>query len=114
MTKQEMETLVERQLEAYNRHDLDAFCACYHPEVEVSRSIGEAPNVKGMKDFRAVYEDRFQSAELHAEIGKRIVLENAVIDEERVVGLASAPNGLHVAAIYGFRDGLIQKVTFVR
>jgi hypothetical protein len=115
MTKQEMVALAQRQLDAYNRGDLDAFCACYHPDVEVSRTIGAPPTVKGLAQFRTGYAERFaQSPELHCEVKSRIVLGETVLDEEHVTGLAGQPGVLHVVAIYGFRDGLISNVWFAR
>ena len=33
--------LASRQLEAYNRADLEAFCACYHPNVLVYDAQGQ-------------------------------------------------------------------------
>lgn len=37
-TEQEQQTIdiVERQLEAYNHRDIEAFAATYHPEVEIA------------------------------------------------------------------------------
>jgi hypothetical protein len=114
MTKLEMAALAQRQLEAYNRKDLEAFCACYHPEVEVSRAVGAPPTTRGMAEFKTVYQDRFsKSPNLRCEVVNRIVLSEGVIDEEHVFGLLGQDK-LHVAAIYGFRDGLIDRVWFVR
>lgn len=110
-----MESLAERQLKAYNSRDLQAFCACYHQEIEVFRNLGEGPSTNGLGQFREIYRDRFEkSPELKCTIKNRIVLENSVIDEEHVTGLVGNPNRLHVVAIYGFRDGLISQVWFVR
>lgn len=67
MTKQEMETLVQSQLDAYNRRDLEAFCACYHPEVKV--------NCSGLDQFRISYREFFdESPELYCELRSRVVL----------------------------------------
>lgn len=110
-----MEQLVQRQADEYNKRNLEAFCACYHPEIEVSRNMGEPPSIKGIEQFRESYRDRFEkSPTLHCEIRKRIVLEKTVADEEYVTGLVGNPNGLHVVAIYGFREGLISHVWFAR
>lgn len=111
----QMEQLAQRQADAYNKRDLEAFCACYHPQIEVSRNMGEPPTLKGIEQFRESYRDRFEkSPQLHCEIKSRIVLENTVVDEEYVTGLVGSPIGLHVVAIYGFQDGLISHVWFAR
>ena len=110
-----MESLASRQATAYNSRDLDSFCACYHQEVEVYRNLGEPPTMKGLTPFRESYSERFaKSPNLHCEIKNRIVLERTVVDEEIVTGLDGHPSGLHVVAIYGFRDGLISHVWFAR
>lgn len=50
--------LAARQLEAYNRADLDAFCACYHPDVVVLDADG-AVRQQGASAFRAAYAPMF-------------------------------------------------------
>ena len=110
-----MEQLVRAQAEAYNLRDLDNFCACYHPEVEVYRNLGEPASLKGISEFRRSYKERFDSSpNLHCEIKSRIVLASTVVDEEVVSGLSGSREPLHVVAIYGFRDCLISQVWFAR
>lgn len=106
---------VSRQLECYNKRDLDGFCACYHPEICVEWILSQKVVSRGMADFRMLYQDLFlKSPQLHCELKHRTVLEHSVIDEEFVTGIPGIPSGLHTVAIYGFRDGLIDKVWFVR
>ncbi len=113
MTKQEMETLAQSQLEAYNRRDLDAFCSCFHDEVKILNLVSDETRCSGKTRFREGYRHLFESSpQLHCEIRSRIVLDSAVIDEEYVTGSAKYPNGIHAVAIYGFRDGLIDRVWF--
>lgn len=115
MTKDEMTALAERQLQAYNRGDLDAFCACYHPEVSVRLLISDVQSDQGMQAFRESFRKLFESApELKCELKSRIVVNAAVIDEEWVTGAPKYPNGFHAVAIYGFRDGLIDRIWFTR
>ena len=115
MTQQEMESLVQGQLEAYNRRDLESFCSHYHPDVEAVDLISGETLCKGMEQFAARYEQRFSaSPELHCDLRSRIVLESSVIDEEYVSGAAQFPGGLHAVAIYGFRAELIDRVWFLR
>jgi hypothetical protein len=115
MTQQEMEALAQGQLDAYNRRDLEKFCAYYHPEVMVVDLISGETTCKGMAEFAARYQQRFSaSPNLHADLKSRIVLDSSVVDEEYVTGAAQFPGGLHAVAIYGFRDGLIDRVWFSR
>jgi len=115
MTKEQMEQLVQRQLDAYNRRDLKDFCDCYHPDVKVTNLIAGEIGSTGKAEFTAVYKGLFESSpKLHCELKSRIILASAVIDEEWVTGAAKYPNGLHAVAVYGFKNGLIDRVWFTR
>ncbi len=108
----EPEALAQRQLNAYNAHDLDAFVAVYAPDVEI-RDLDGKIVVEGREPFRKLYAERFaRSPQLHCELVKRMVLGSFVIDEERVTGAGPAP--IHAAAIYEIKDGLIARVRFLR
>lgn len=110
-----MESLVQEQLDAYNAHDLERFCACYHPEVQVIRLLSNQVTVSGLTAFREGYAALFAAnPKLHCELRSRIVLAASVIDEGFVTGFLREPQGFHTAAIYSFRDGLIDRVWFPR
>lgn len=110
-----MEKIVQEQLEAYNSRDLERFCACYHAEVKVVRLLSDLTTVTNITEFKEAYRNLFATnPQLHCELRSRIVLESAVIDEEFVTGLQRAPEGFHTVAIYGFRDGLIDRIWFPR
>ncbi|WBQ11490.1 nuclear transport factor 2 family protein [Hyphomonadaceae bacterium ML37] len=106
--------LAERQLAAYNARDLDAFAACFAPDVEVYDFPGVLV-VQGRDAFRARYVERFKSEGLHAIAVHRAVIGERVIDHERVwldgPG-KSAPVDLVV--IYTVRGGLIARVDFIK
>ncbi len=75
--------LAAAQLRAYNAHDLDAFCACYDPEVRVLEADGRE-SLRGMEAFRARYAALFQGwEEVGAEVDQRIVAPPHAIDDER-------------------------------
>ncbi len=115
MTKEQMEQVVQRQLDAYNRRDLMDFCACYHPEVTIQKLTSNELICKGIDQFKVIYQALFESSpKLYCALKNRIVLESAVLDEEFVTGAAPFPNGLHTVAFYGFRDSLIDRVWFYR
>jgi hypothetical protein len=103
--------IVQRQLDAYNAHDLDAFCACFADDVRTWRMPETSPTLAGKAALRAFYaEQRFAIPTLRAELLARIALGDKVIDHERVHGLHPQPS--EVAAIYRVADGLIAEVWF--
>lgn len=105
--------IVQRQLNAYNARDLDAFVATYHPDARFyvfpDTLLGE-----GHAGMREVYGRMFaETLNLHAHVPRRIAMGNYVIDEEVVTG---QPDGatIHATAIYEVRDGLIARVWFIQ
>ncbi len=105
--------LVQRQLNAYNAHDLEAFVACYAPDAKLY-GYPETLMSTGHADIRARYGPRFAAGStLHARVVNRMAMSNVVIDHERVTGLDGGKT-LEAIAIYEVRDGLIQAVRFKR
>ena len=102
--------VVQRQLEAYNARDLDAFAATYADAIRIFRMPAAEPAISGMAQLRDTYRQRFASPGLHAEIVNRIVLGNKVIDHERVRGIREHP--IEAVAVYEVVDGLISTVWF--
>ena len=95
--------LVQRQLDAYNAHDLDAYAACFAEDVRVYRMPDPAPAMSGRDALRAYYaEHRFNLPGLRAELRGRIAMGAVVIDHEWVHGLGDAP--MEVAAVYRVVD----------
>lgn len=104
--------VVQRQLNAYNARDLEAFIATYHPDVRLY-DFPDTPVRQGHAALRQVYGRMFtQLAGLHAQVPRRIVMGDYVIDEEVVTGL---PEGrtISATAIYEVRNGLISRVWFI-
>jgi hypothetical protein len=103
---------VERQLEAYNARDIDAFVACYAEDV-VIEDAGGATQMSGRETMRERYGELFAtSPELHAEVPTRIRIGSYVVDEERVTGFRGGE--IHAVAIYTLGDdGLIERVWFL-
>ncbi len=115
MKKEKMLELVEGQLAAYNQKNLDKFCTYFHPEVEIYRLNQNEMTCKGIETFRSLYVDRFGlNPDLNCEIKSRIVLEDMIIDEEWITGVAGVSAPGHVVAIYGFKDELIFRCWFAR
>ena len=106
------EELVQRQVNAYNLHDLEAFLATYSEDVEVF-----VPPHRPAYQGRQALEERFvqffaQAPNVHARIGDRLLSGRYVIDREHVTGL---PDGAKVeaVAVYEVVEGLIRRVWFL-
>ena len=104
------ERVVQEQVEAYNRHDLDAFLKCYSPEVKVNQ-FPDKLLYTGLGAMREKYGRLFRRApDVKVEITKRIVKGGTVIDHES----GSANGGQFTAvAIYRVKDGKIVAVWFI-
>jgi hypothetical protein len=75
-----IEELAQAQLDAYNRADLDAFCACYHPQVRMLE--GEEPGASGLAEFRERYAAMFERGGFGAKVPSRLVHGDHCVDEE--------------------------------
>lgn len=105
--------VVDRQLKAYNAHDLEAFLSCYSPDIKVALHPGGQTLDEGREALRLSYAKLFaECPHLHAHITKRITLENMVIDEEEVDGLVDG-RIVRSVIMYEVLDGLITRVWFV-
>jgi hypothetical protein len=104
------EQLVQRQLNAYNARDIDAFLDTYSVDVEIY-DAGNTLIMKGTEQMRPRYSQLFEGApNLHCEIQGRIVINNKVIDREHV---RVNDRYLDAVAVYEVVDGKISKVHFV-
>jgi uncharacterized protein (TIGR02246 family) len=106
---------VDRQVEAYNAHDVVAFAACYAEDVViVDASGGEL--TRGRTQLAEQYARWFRNnPALRAEIVSRIEIGAFVIDAELLTGTADAPGAqTQAVAIYHVNDdGLIDRVQFL-
>ncbi|WP_262693510.1 nuclear transport factor 2 family protein [Kordiimonas aquimaris] len=105
--------IADRQLVAYNAHDIDAFMALIaEGAVLADLSTGEV-SVKGHNNIRDFYCARFgDNPDLHCEVHNRMDLGDFAIDYETVTGL---PGGaVDIIAIYEVKNGLIQSIKFAR
>jgi hypothetical protein len=107
------EEVVQKQLDAYNARDMDAYLAVFADEAELF-GFPNTPSAKGKEEMRKRYTARFSDTILHCIIVKRIVMGNTVIDHERIrVTLPEGPGVMEAIAIYEVHDGKIAKVTFI-
>lgn len=102
--------LVQRQVNAYNLKNLDAFLEPYANDIEIY-SFGGELTCKGKEEMRKQYAPLFKNCpNLHCEIKNRIVQGNKVIDKESITGAGEPFEGV---AIYVIEENKIKKVFFV-
>lgn len=107
------ETLAQRQLDAYNKQEIEAFLEVYADEVEVRTFPSNELTYKGIDLMRARYSALFkQNPDQYAALLSRIVKGNIVIDHEHVTGRASGEETEAIAMYEIVRDK-ISKVWFV-
>ena len=105
------ETIVQKQLDAYNARDIDRFLNTYTQDVGLFNFPAEK-RTKGQNEMRGNYAKFFESTpDLHCEIKNRMVIGNKVIDEEYITANG---NNFSAVAIYEVENGKISKVTFLR
>lgn len=106
------ESVIQRQLEAYNARDLEAWLATYKADAE-QYLLHAGLLASGHDAIRRRMTDRFNDPALHAELVSRTVMDNIVIDHEFVT--RTFPDGLEtveMVCIYEVHAGLIVKATF--
>lgn len=107
------EAIVEAQLEAYNARNLDAFLATYAEDAQ----LFEHPSkllASGATQMRERYAARFAEPNLHAVVVKRIVMDNFVIDYEKVTRTFPEGTGTQDAiAMYEVQGTHIARVWFI-
>ena len=110
-----VEQVVQSNLEAYNKRDLEKFMSWFSEDVELY-SFSEMKLVaSGKPAIEKLYKELFEaSPNLHSTILKRIVFDNKVIDHESIVGRKGSKDILEIVMIYEVKDGKIFKMTSIR
>ena len=107
------ESLAQRQLDAYNKQDIEAFLEVYANEVEVRTFPSGELTYKGIEKMRARYTTLFETnPNQHAALKSRIVKGNVVIDHEHVTGRTNGQE-TEAIAMYEVAGEKIVKVWFV-
>lgn len=101
------EQVVQAQLDAYNRKDLDALLACYAADARMY--VYPATLVaEGHEALRERMRQRFAEPDLRAELRRRVVLDEVVIDDEIVTRTFPEGRGrMSMTMIYRVADGHI-------
>lgn len=106
-------SIIDQQLEAYNRHDLEGFVACYAPDAELINLADGSLIAAGSDQIRAMYRQPFEIPGLHADIINRMVLGDFVIDFENGRGIPGVEL-VEAIVIYQMKEGLIAKAWIIR
>jgi imidazolonepropionase-like amidohydrolase len=103
--------LAQRQLNAYNCRNIDAFLEPYSEDVEIY-NYPDKLMYKGKEQMRKTYSKKFENTpNLHCELLGRIVQGNVVIDKERV---QFGDKIVEATAIYHIENDKIKKVYFIK
>lgn len=104
--------VVERQFDAYNAQDLEAFCATYADDCIIA-AHGGAVLQAGKAEIRARYAKTFaDNPKNRAWSINRIVVGDVVIDHEKGERSPEGPF-FEAAVIYTVKNGLIARVDFI-
>jgi hypothetical protein len=107
------EVLAQRQLDAYNAHDVEAFSACFSDDVEAFELPAMTLLFRGREALRERYGPYFEGRRPAATLtSPRITLSSFAIDAEHVV--MADGKSLDAVAIYHIEAGLIRRIWFVR
>jgi len=117
MAQENIETIAERlaqkQLDAYNNRDAEAFVLPYAENVKVY-NFPDQLLYEGRDEMYGLYGRMFsRTPDLHCKLVNRIVMGNTVIDQEEVTIRKEEPP-MRAIAIYKIRDGKIAEVYFIR
>jgi hypothetical protein len=107
------ESVVQRQLDAYNARDIDALMATYSDDAQ-QFEYPATILTKGAAQVRERTALRFREPNLRARLIRRIVMGQIVIDHEEVSRTFQEGTGrIELVAIYEVRDGKIVTARFI-
>ncbi len=107
----EQEKVVQEQVEAYNRHDIEGFLKTYSQDIKL-HDFPDKELSTGLDAMRQTYGKLFErEPDLKATITKRIVQGDYVIDHEEV---SSGGQRFKAVAVYRVKDGKISAVWFLK
>ncbi|CAB3903888.1 hypothetical protein LMG26846_04651 [Achromobacter insuavis] len=104
--------VVQRQLDAYNARDIDAFMPAWAEDCQYY-AFPDTLLASGRAEIRARHVERFQEPDLHGKLVNRIVNGDVVVDQEIVTrNFADGPGEIDVVAIYEVRGQHIARAWF--
>ncbi len=107
------EAIIQRQLDAYNAKDIEAFMACWAADAKVY-AHPDTLLAYGAAAIRARHELRFREPNLFGQLIQRMSTGNTVVDREVVTRtFPEGPGQVDVIAIYELADEKITGAWFV-
>ena len=107
------EAIVQRQLDAYNARNIDAFMACWAPDAKIY-AHPDTLLADGAAAIRARHEARFREPNLFGRLVQRMSAGQTVVDREVVTRtFPEGPGQLDFIAIYDLAGGKIARAWFV-
>ena len=107
------ESVVQRQLDAYNARDIHALMGTYSADIEMYEHPSKLL-AGGAAQVRERQAARLAEPNLHAKLIKRMVMDSIVIDQEVVT--RTFPEGagrIELIAMYQVHEGRIAKAWFI-
>jgi hypothetical protein len=106
------EVVVQRQLDAYNAKNLEAWLSTYAPNAQ-QFELGGQLLAQGHEQMRARTAMRFAEPHLHAKLLRREVFGQVVVDHEDVTRtFPEGPGRIELVCVYVVEGGLIQSASF--
>lgn len=103
-------TIVNKRMDAYNKHDLKSFLATYAENVEIY-TYPTTSLAKGKEHLKSIFEPMFKEGAVHVTIHTQLENDSYVINHETVEHLGKKTKYI---SIYKIEDNLITEVRFVR
>jgi hypothetical protein len=105
-------TVIQRQLDAYNAKDVQAWLSTYASDAEQYNLHGERL-AKGHDELRSRILARFEEPDLHARLISRTAIGNIVVDAEEIT--RNFPEGrgtIEMLCVYEVINGRIARASF--
>lgn len=107
--------VVQRQLDAYNARDIEAFVAVFADDAELFDLGNPSPTTVGKAAVRARYQGLFDaSPKLHSVVLNRTAFGHVVVDLEQISGRNGSAEVMDLMMIFEVRNGLICRAHAVR
>ena len=107
------ESVVQRQLDAYNARDIETLLTIYADDAQ-QFEYPATLLASGAAQIRERFVARFKEPNLHARLIRRIAMGHVVIDHEEVTRTFPEGTGkIELVAIYEIRNGRIATARFI-
>lgn len=108
----QVEFPVQKQLDAYNARDIDAFMKWWADDCQYY-AFPSQRLASGATEIRERHIERFKEPNLFGKLVNRIAVANVVVDQETVTrDFPEGPGEVDVVAIYEVEGGKIAKAWF--